>query len=222
VFWVAYFARDYATHFDTRVIYTSNPALPYQQEDFLLRHRSSQFRLDEETYDLSEQWDNDGFVLWGVDRHRTFEAPHVRYPVEAELGGKVRLLGFNANFEDLRVGDTLNLVLYWQALDSMVESYKVFVHLIDEGGQMAGQVDGIPVHWTYPTDWWEPREIVEDKYDVLIDGDVPLGDCSLQVGMYIEGGERLPVTVDGVPDPLRRVVLWESISLLPRRREPSD
>lgn len=222
IFWVAYFARDYVTHFDTPVIYTANPALPYQQEDYLLKHRSSKFRLDENVYGLVKQWENDEFQFWKVDRYRTYDIPDVQYPVQAELGGKVKLLGYDADLDGLRVGDTLDLTLYWQALDTMGESYKVFVHLIDQRGHIAGQADGIPVNWTYPTDWWEPREIVEDGYNVVIDENVRPGEFSLQVGMYLEGGERLPVVVSGDRDPRRRVVLRSDVLVLPKRPESGE
>lgn len=219
ILWVAYFARDHVTHFDTRVIYTANPALPYQQEDYLLKYRSSEFQLDENVYDLVKQWENDHFLFWKVDRHRSYDVPDVQHPVQAELGGKVKLLGYDAELGGLRVGDTLDLTLYWQALDTMGESYKVFVHLIDQRGQIAGQVDGIPVNWTYPTDWWEPREIIEDGYRIVIDENVGRGEFSLQVGMYLEGGERLPVVVNGDRDSRRRVVLRKDVAVLPKRTE---
>lgn len=215
-------ARDYVTHFDTPVIYTANPALPYQQEDYLLKHRSSKFRLDENVYGLVKQWENDEFQFWKVDRYRTYDVPDVQYPVQAELRGKVKLLGYDADLDGLRVGDTLDLTLCWQALDTMGEFYKVFVHLIDQRGQIAGQADGIPVNWTYPTDWWEPREIVEDGYNVVIDENVRPGEFSLQVGMYLEGGERLPVIVSGDRDPRRRVVLRSDVLVSPKRPESGE
>jgi hypothetical protein len=202
--------KDHPAHFDTQVIYTSNPPSAYQEGDWLLLHESSDFRLDEDAYKLIKKWETSEFELWEVDRHRVFEIPDIQHLTLAELGGKVRLLGYDANLRDLRAGDTLELVLYWQALVPIEESYKVFVHFLDPNDQVWGQVDSYPVGWTYFTNWWGPREVVADRYEVPIRADASPGEYVLQAGMYLEGsGERLPVVADGIRDPHSRVVLWE-------------
>ena len=64
--------------------------------------------------------------------------------LEATLGEHIRLVGFDQNTSSLQPSGRLSLMLYWQALAVIEESYKVFVHVLDEQGQRFIQTDGIP------------------------------------------------------------------------------
>jgi hypothetical protein len=70
---------------------------------------------------------------------------------------------------------------------------KVFVHVMDESGQLISQHDGIPVLWTYSTDRWEVGETVVDFHPVLFDTALPPGNYTVRVGLYTEGEGRLAV-----------------------------
>jgi hypothetical protein len=90
--------------------------------------------------------------------------------------------------------DILEVTLDWQALRRMDTSFTNFLHLIDpESGQIVAQSDVIPRGWTYPTNWWEQGELVEDTVQLYLEN-VPPGEYELYVGWYdSENGERLPV-----------------------------
>jgi hypothetical protein len=96
---------------------------------------------------------------------------------------------------------TCNLQLYWQATAGLDVDYTVFVHLVGQDGQIAGQHDGIPEGGGYPTSAWEAGEIVVDEHQFDIATDVAPGDYQLLVGLYrLETSERLPVLdSDGRP-----------------------
>jgi hypothetical protein len=140
--------------------------------------------------------DGDGPVLLGpIEVPR--RAPHpiedlnVEHPLEAVLGDKVRLLGYNMK-SGFRPGDNIHLTLFWQCLEKMDEEYTVFIHLIDAGDNIVAQKDTPPVDGFYPTTKWQAGEIVRDQYDLLISPDVPMGDYRIEVGIYLaETGERL-------------------------------
>ncbi len=112
------------------------------------------------------------------------------YPATAVWQGGINLLGsdVHANEEDLIV------TLYWRAGSALVDSYKVFVHLIDaRSGEIVAQRDTVPVNWTYPTNAWLPGEIVRDEITLPID-DLAEGAYTIRVGLYDElSGERLAV-----------------------------
>ncbi len=108
-----------------------------------------------------------------------------------ELGGRVRLLGYNLE-SGFRPGDNLHLTLFWQAVAEMDEDYAVFTHLVDGQGKLWGQKDNQPVDGFYPTTNWQPGEIVRDQYDLTIDPEAPPGRHTIEVGMYLPAsGERL-------------------------------
>jgi len=122
------------------------------------------------------------------------ESLDIEQPVEATLGGKVRLLGYNIE-SGFRPGDNIHLTLFWQCLEEMDEEYTVFTHLVDAGDNIVAQKDNPPVDGFYPTSEWEPGEIVRDQYDLVILPEAPHGQYRLELGMYlVETGERLLVT----------------------------
>jgi hypothetical protein len=73
-------------------------------------------------------------------RQRLFEPPiPVRYPLQAEMGGQIYLLGYDLPQRNVSPGDVLSLTLYWRALQRMDTSYTVFTHLLDTELGPAGQ-----------------------------------------------------------------------------------
>jgi hypothetical protein len=138
-----------------------------------------------------------GLILGPVEVPRreppSINALDMDRPLEADLGGKVRLLGYSIQ-SGFRPSDGIHLTLFWQALEEMDKDYTVFTHLTDEEGHIWGQKDNPPVDGFYPTTGWETGEIVRDQYDILISSDAPPGEYRIEVGMYlIETGERLMV-----------------------------
>jgi hypothetical protein len=110
------------------------------------------------------------------------------FPTEATWTDMVLLHGF-----DLRQStESLELTVYWEALQEMGISYKVFVHLIDPAsGSPVVQDDAVPRGWTYPTTQWTRNEVVDDRILLPLDG-VAQGQYNLVIGLYDpETGERL-------------------------------
>ena len=115
-------------------------------------------------------------------------------PMNLDLGGKVRLLGYALNADEVAPGETLLLTLYWQALAPMEERYTVFTHLLDGSGQFRAQVDSEPQGGGWPTDRWTPGELVRDNYALTVDAAAVPGPHALEVGMYLLATmDRLPV-----------------------------
>ena len=121
--------------------------------------------------------------------------PSPEQPVRVELGGngdRIRLLGYELAKEHAAPGDELRLTLYWRALHPIEDDYTVFVHLLDEAGQIRGQGDGPPVGGFHPTSFWDPGEVIVDGHAVAIDADADPGTYRLAVGLYLPStGQRL-------------------------------
>jgi hypothetical protein len=121
------------------------------------------------------------------------ESLDIERPVEATLGGQVRLLGYNIE-SGFRPGDNIHLTLFWQCLAEMEQDYTVFTHFVDYGGNLRAQRDNEPVDDFHSTTKWKVGEIIRDQYDLTIPLDAPPGEYQIEVGMYVAGtGERLPV-----------------------------
>lgn len=110
------------------------------------------------------------------------------------LANKVTLIGYKVDEAELGPGENIRLTLYWQAEEEMSTDYTVFTHLIDEEGNIWGQMDRQPVEGDYPTSFWDIGEIIEDEYTLAINEDAPAGQYLLEVGMYeLATEQRLPV-----------------------------
>jgi len=121
----------------------------------------------------------------------------IEHLVEASLGDKTRLLGYNVE-SGFRPGDNIHLTLFWECLGKMQQDYTVFIHLIDEKGNIVAQKDNPPADGFYPTTKWEPGEIVRDQYDLVIAPNASHGQYQLKVGMYRPNtGQRLTVFDSG-------------------------
>jgi hypothetical protein len=136
------------------------------------------------------------------------------YPASATLGGVARLIGRSLGAETVAPGDTVNLVLHWQALAPIDGSYTVFAHLLGDynpatdGPVWAGH-DGQPNAGHYPTAVWQPGEIILDVHPLAIPADTPPGSYQLEAGLYLlETMERLSAAdAAGQPLPDNAVLL---------------
>jgi len=98
-------------------------------------------------------------------------------------------------------GGLVRVNLEWQALQTMRESYTVFVHLVGPDGRLYGQRDYWPVEGTRLTTSWQPGEIIRDPYEVRLWPEAPTGDYTVHIGLYLlETLQRLPVlNADSLP-----------------------
>lgn len=127
-----------------------------------------------------------------------YKLPSTAEPLQAYLGEDLALAGYTLSASEVRPGSGLDLMLYWRAVQSTQSSYKVFAHLVDESGKLWAQHDGIPRHWEYPTDAWQPGEIVPDHIELSISPETPPGNYHLFVGMYDQATQqRLPLQMNG-------------------------
>ncbi len=111
------------------------------------------------------------------------------------FGDKIRLLGYELEESSTTPGNYFRLLLYWDALGEMTESYTFFVHLVDDSGQTWAQTDGLPMNGMYPTWAWLSGEIVEDEHLIPLEATVPPGRYHLAIGIYeLDTLTRLEVT----------------------------
>lgn len=142
------------------------------------------------------------------------ERPDVTEDYRANLGEKIRLLGYDLPDTQLQAGGTVSLTLYWECLDSMGTDYTVFVHLLGPDGEIYGQRDTFPLEGRLPTTFWVPQETLSDPYNIDVTKDAPSGTYSLAIGMYdLHSGERLPATsADGTSLPDDQIILPTTLS----------
>jgi hypothetical protein len=190
-------------------------------------------RLGGEEWETTWQADRQAIPLWsvafdGVTYVWIYGAPPgepapggLDYEVGHRLGEHIQLKRVRLSAETLAPGDVLTVVPIWVSDGAVERSYKVFCHLLSPSGELVGQRDGLPLHGVRPTPSWRAGEVVEDSYEILLDGDLAPGEYELSVGMYdAETMERLAVydtTGKRLPD--ARITVG---SLRVEMPEPSD
>lgn len=92
----------------------------------------------------------------------------------------MELLGYNQRQTD----DNLLLEPFWRSPQSLDNSYKLFIHIVQpDTNEIVVQSDIIPRNWQYPTDIWEPNEVIRDEIIIPL-ADLPNGDYDIWFGWY--------------------------------------
>jgi len=131
-----------------------------------------------------------GFVEVAA-RPRLFDAPEPAISVDAVWPVGVRLSGYEKAIEN----ENLLLRLYWQAEKRPDADLVVFVHLLDEAGNLVAQHDAVPLANTYPLTWWEADELVIDEIPLSLKN-LPPNTYRLMVGLYDRvTGQRMDVQI---------------------------
>jgi hypothetical protein len=106
-----------------------------------------------------------------------------------------RLLGYDLSQGQVEPGETLRVVLYWEALEDTDANYILFAQLFGRQAATVGQRDTYTGLGHYPTSFWKPGQVIVDEVFIPTASDaVGPSKLRLDVGLYRrEGGERLDV-----------------------------
>lgn len=120
-------------------------------------------------------------------------SPPLSQVVDATFGDLVRLEGVIVDDEAFASTGQVELTLHWRDLQSMDASYSVFVHVVGPDGAIHTQRDVVPLNGGYPTNIWQPGELVADHHSLTLPRNAPPGEYRLVVGLYDPGTmQRLP------------------------------
>ena len=114
----------------------------------------------------------------------TTAIPTPQHSMAVALTDSLRLLGYEAAVVSPHQQTTVRLTLHWQVLAPVDADYKVSARLLDGEGNQVAQVDGVPVHNTYPTSRWKAGETITDVYDLTVPLDTAPGQYRLMVILY--------------------------------------
>ena len=117
------------------------------------------------------------------------------------FGQQIQLDGYEIHPAESEAG--LVLTLHWQALAQPTTDWTVFIHLVDESGDLIAQGDSVPRDGNFPTLWWTAGTTIPDTH--LLAGQISCDELSqyrLLLGFYNPAtNERLPVS-DAFGQPL--------------------
>ena len=126
-----------------------------------------------------------------VAPERAWTVPEGLDAIEVRFGDAVTLVGVALPSGRMATGRPLEVTLAWRAEQEMATAYRVFLHLLNEAGEIVDQSDGEPVAWTRPTTGWAEGEVVTESRKVTLPRAAPAGRYRLVVGLYTPGEGRL-------------------------------
>lgn len=123
---------------------------------------------------------------------RAFTPPLPEAPRRANFDNRILLLGADIGPNTVAPGDTLRVILYWQAMAEMDIPYTVFVHLLGTDGEVVTGHDGEPAFGARPTTGWVPGEYIADPHDLALPAGLAAGEYVIEVGLYDAGAPGMP------------------------------
>lgn len=115
-------------------------------------------------------------------------------PPLAYFGDFITLWGADSQVEE----GLLKLALRWEIIHPEAGAPTIFVHIVDEAGQVAAQADGDPLMGLYPFSFIAEWTLLEDVHLAELPGPGPY---TVYVGVWDPAsGERLPVRGGDFPD----------------------
>jgi hypothetical protein len=146
----------------------------------------------------------------------------IRYPVNANLEGKVTYLGMDVDTPTVTPGKPFTLTHYWKVNEALGDDWKLFVHL--EGpGQTHLNADHVPIAGKYPVHSWKKGDVIRDIHRVSVPATWKANVVEIYTGMWkgplrlkVSAGPsdgqnrilaaRLPTEVTSAPAPRKRLV----------------
>lgn len=130
-------------------------------------------------------------------------------PAMATFERKIRLLGASVQPAEVAPGDSVTLTLRFEALETLLEDWRIFVH-----GQLPGaeltqlQDDHDPLDGKYPTGQWQRGDVIEEQRTLRLPPGLPGRSLQLYAGLY-QGEQRLRVDEKDRHDGQNRVAVGE-------------
>jgi hypothetical protein len=141
-------------------------------------------------------------------------------PIEATMGDIIRLIGFDAPFHEIRSGDNLPIILYWELADGEIEGdYSSEVVVRDAANniihqQIAFYPGGEPVNT------WFPGLYVPEPLEIALPAGTPPGTYTVQAGIYSHETERNLDVADAAGQPVGVLIDLLQVEVL-RPRHPA-
>jgi hypothetical protein len=120
------------------------------------------------------------------------------FPSNVNLTNAIHFLGYDLAYPERQSQTIVRPTLFWEVAGHVPGNYKISARLYDKAGNLVGQTDAFPVHDAYPTNTWEPGEVVSDIYDIRLVTGVPPGPVRLVLVLYEpENGQEIARTEVG-------------------------
>ena len=108
---------------------------------------------------------------------------------------ELRLVGYEYDKREAVPGESIQVILYWEAFANLTTDYLVQVRLLDEDGKVQATADSRPMDGTSPTDGWNTGQITRDVHVLTIDPGTAEGTYGIVVSLIDADNGRQPSIV---------------------------
>ncbi len=115
----------------------------------------------------------------------------------ATFDGAIELLHAEAGPKRVKPGESLEVTLYWGALQPINQSYRVVLEALDLDGEVIGRKMAIPFGGRFATQRWQPGAYFQDTYRLPINPTAPRGPARIQLSLFRLYPEPGAATLDG-------------------------
>jgi 4-amino-4-deoxy-L-arabinose transferase-like glycosyltransferase len=126
----------------------------------------------------------------------------LEHQLSLNFGGRIGLLAYDTDRDELEPGQRVGVTLYWRALTEMKQDYTVCVRFLGPHGDSDDADCTYPGRGNYATSLWKAGDIFRDQYNVRIPRDFPapsLARINVAIFRYPEE-EYLTVDDPGGPE----------------------
>lgn len=132
-----------------------------------------------------------GWLTWGEPVAAAFPTP-IPLPTPVHWQAPLTLLAAAWPLSPLSPGEMIPLQFLWQADQPLTANLTLFVHLVDDQGEIMAQQDERPGRGRWPTPGWAASQTVPHLVSIQLPESIPPGVYSLRLGWYDERG-RVPL-----------------------------
>jgi len=105
------------------------------------------------------------------------------------FGGTMAFLGYRVETTTPVPAGDLEILTAWRVLATPPYDLAIFVHLLDDAGDLVGQGDALSAL----SDTFHPGDVFVQRHIIALPEGLLPGDYRLLAGLYVRGGERLPL-----------------------------
>jgi hypothetical protein len=132
--------------------------------------------------DVGQNFHDMALQLFDVHAARFLIEPQVE--VDYRFVQPIRLVGYNMNTPQARVGKPLSFGLYFSTDGPLARNYLIFTHLLAADGSIVGQQDHIAGADSFPSSLWPIGNLILNRFQINLPGNLPPGAYRLEVGLY--------------------------------------
>lgn len=123
----------------------------------------------------------------------TFQPESIPQPLKHNFTDEIQFLGYDFQADPELA--TVDLTLFWKALEQVDENYRVQVQLVDAaGGEPHLTWISHPVNGLYPTRAWDKGDVIRDALTLPLAG-LPAGNYTLEIDLLREA-ENTAITAE--------------------------